>query len=985
MNLPVQTPDTALMSAASSIDNQAEDQESDDSMDQIRAIAMATAKRRLNMADYTMAEHSKIATPSAATSSRESVESDSEISDEGAKIRAIAQQTANRRVMMAEARKNSSTELHKQDPSVVRLEGYTGPDALAKENQRMERIKAKAIQSASRQLGSDLKVVQETIGVKLPTSSMDEGRRKVVVSDASMYSSADADSDGDDESSGLSSTHTEGATNFHDIQDPELKRLANKLLKKLNHDPWDEFKKFSDPDVCEFLQRHPETASILYDFTHFSGYIFPLSMLCTLGASPRTIEEAYKSYKPAIDECDVWIGTPLHYACSYKAKSTVINFLISKNPSMLQKTNQFGRTPLHTACLFKGSTKMVSVLLQKFPRAAVIPEKDGYTPLHLACENGANAEIVKMLANSNPETCLARTKKGSTPLDLANSHNASKSVVEVLEQTGMDLAEKEHELNEIEGKKFVEPDGGDDDVGVQMIVNEIEQPSLRQEEYHESEGDNISDGGADIRAIARETANRRLRMAELGNTENHSNRPSSVVDAVALHGYTGPDALAKQMSRMERIKAKAILSAGRELGANTAALTSTIGIKASPVQQNEYLDESESDSGSEEDSGSDDDSSGEEESSSEDEVDIRAIAIETANRRLRMAEALNQSSDGTLTTSDGAPGGGVRLVGYTGVVDTEHRRLRHEEYHECEGDSISNGGADIRAIARETANRRLRMAEFDPVALHGYTGPDALAKQMSRMERIKAKAILSAGRELGANTAALTSTIGIKASPVQQNEYLDESESDSGSEEDSGSDDDSSGEEESSSEDEVDIRAIAKETANRRLRMAEALNQSSEGTLKTSDGAPEGAVRLVGYTGPDALARETSRMDKIKAKAVLSASRQLGTDRIALEEVIGVKSTPDVEVDNKESSSPPKSDITGLVEALGVSKSFFDASTGQQMNTEESTRGNNPIPPVRKSGSNAPAVVQSGRSFIQTVMEKASSSAAIDSDSEDSS
>ncbi|KAL3923235.1 MAG: hypothetical protein SGILL_001769, partial [Bacillariaceae sp.] len=652
--------------------------------------------------------------------------------------------TANRRLMMAQAMNNASSDRDvmsnnkdpaQQHPGGVRLEGYTGPDALAREKEKTDRIKAKAMKSLNRELGTDAGISQQTMGL--------------AVSDASYDSSS-----GSEDDSSAYSENAPGPTNFHDIQDPQLKRLASKLLKKLNHDPWDEFKKYSDPDVREFLERHPETASIMYDFTHFSGYIFPLSMLCTLGASPQTIEQAYKAYKPAIDECDVWIGTPLHYACSYKAKSNVVSVLISKQPAMLQRTNQFGRTPLHTACLFKGSTKMVSVLLQKFPRAAVIPEKDGYTPLHLACENGAHSEIVKMLASSNPETCLAQTTKGSSPLDLAHLHNANQTVIDILTQMCVVLAEKDHNSSQ-EGMST-----------------------------DEDSADSASDDGRNIRDIARATQERRLRAAEANN--------------------------AKQAD-------------------------------------------------------------------------------------------------------------------------------------------LSDGGADIRAIARQTALRRLQMAEqadyCDPTQdattarLPGYTGPDALAEQMSRMEKIKSRAVASAGRELGANTAQLASTVGVNFPMEQQNPYHeDDSIGTSGSDDDYGSDSDYSSEDESGSDDEsgtesereeeIDIRAIARKTEQRRLQMAMAMSQGPE-TVQNHDASHvHSTVRLEGYTGPDALARETSKMDKIKAKAIQTASRELGTCPTALERAVGVKKEQENE------ASPQREGATDLADALGLSSSFFDATTNKTRNQE---------------------------------------------------
>jgi hypothetical protein len=217
-----------------------------------------------------------------------------------------------------------------------------------------------------------------------------------------------------------------------DIKHAQFKRLCKKMRKNLNHDPWDEFKKYHDASVADFIEYHPATCQVRYAFDHFTCQLFPLSMLCALGASAHTIELAYEAFEEARFECDIWIGTPLHYACSYKAEPAVVQFLTRKDPSMLGKTNQFGRTPLHMACIFKAPAKSISHLIQMFPKAAAIHDKDGYTPLHLACENGASAEIVQILVTFNPNDCMAVTQHDTTPLHLACSSTASKSVVGIL-------------------------------------------------------------------------------------------------------------------------------------------------------------------------------------------------------------------------------------------------------------------------------------------------------------------------------------------------------------------------------------------------------------------------------------------------------------------------------------------------------------------------------------------------------------------------
>jgi hypothetical protein len=219
---------------------------------------------------------------------------------------------------------------------------------------------------------------------------------------------------------------------FHQIDDPEFQRFCQRLRKKLNHDPWDEFKRYDDGDVKDYIATYPDTCGVKYDFDSFSGHIYPLSMLCSLGASVQAVEGAYLANPDALHDCDLWIGTPLHYACSYKAPTPVVEFLISKRPQALEIMNHFGRTPLHMACLFRAKPSTISLLLQQSPDAVKIADKDGYTPLHLACENGATPETIQLLVDLYPASVLAKTRYDSTPLHFACSKAPNKAVIQIL-------------------------------------------------------------------------------------------------------------------------------------------------------------------------------------------------------------------------------------------------------------------------------------------------------------------------------------------------------------------------------------------------------------------------------------------------------------------------------------------------------------------------------------------------------------------------
>ncbi len=233
---------------------------------------------------------------------------------------------------------------------------------------------------------------------------------------------------------GLDTISGDGPLHFQDISNPQFRRLCNKLRKKINLDPWDEFKRFDNEEFTDFVQTYPQTCRVRYNFDNFTGKLFPFSIVCTMGANEETVRATWEAFPPALLECDDWIGTPLHYACSYQAKKGVVKFLIQKDSSMLEQTNLFGRTPLHMACLFKAPVQTITPLIELFPHAVEILDKDGYSPLHLACENGSSLEVIESLLEVSPPTngIVGTNEKDLTPLHIACSNSASKAIIKAL-------------------------------------------------------------------------------------------------------------------------------------------------------------------------------------------------------------------------------------------------------------------------------------------------------------------------------------------------------------------------------------------------------------------------------------------------------------------------------------------------------------------------------------------------------------------------
>lgn len=227
---------------------------------------------------------------------------------------------------------------------------------------------------------------------------------------------------------------SDGPLSFPDDSNPAFLRLCNKLRKKLNLDPWDEFKRFDDEEFTDFVQTYPQTCRVRYSFDNFTGKLLPFSIVCTMGANVETVRATWEAFPPALLECDDWIGTPLHYACSYQAKKSVVKFLIQQDCTMLERINQFGRTPLHMACLFKAPVQTIYPLIEVFPHAVEVLDKDGYSPLHLACENGSSLEVIQALLEISPKDngLVGTSEKDLTPLHIACASNAPKAVIQAL-------------------------------------------------------------------------------------------------------------------------------------------------------------------------------------------------------------------------------------------------------------------------------------------------------------------------------------------------------------------------------------------------------------------------------------------------------------------------------------------------------------------------------------------------------------------------
>jgi ankyrin repeat protein len=231
----------------------------------------------------------------------------------------------------------------------------------------------------------------------------------------------------------------------------------DQLLMYINHDPWTNHKTpiYDDDLTYDLILKNPRVCRKKYSFDFAKDKLYPFSVLCALGASERTLSECYKAYPHAAAWNDGFIGTPMHYACSYRAPMEVIKFLIEEvrvddesssssgssqgsddgdKNSMIWSTNHMFRLPIHLACMAQAPIEILKLLIDEYKQGLARVDKDGMTPLHYACDHAdANLEVVDMLAIKYKKAVITKNKThGQTPLHLAVSRGCRLEIVEAL-------------------------------------------------------------------------------------------------------------------------------------------------------------------------------------------------------------------------------------------------------------------------------------------------------------------------------------------------------------------------------------------------------------------------------------------------------------------------------------------------------------------------------------------------------------------------
>jgi hypothetical protein len=293
-------------------------------------------------------------------------------------------------------------------PSPVKLEEPVLPDALMKEAESL-------FEDASPNVDAQLAVLDDVwMGKSEADSQFRVGLDETVVTLPAIFQ--DDDDDDDEE---------------EDEGEPRNDRALNEIL---DVDSWWDLKKsgYSNKEAMATIERDPSACSKKYQFNSFGSEMYPLSMMCAIGASVEALKLCYESYPGAIKEKVAGFGSPLHCACAHAGTVDLIGWLIETDPTLVDIVDPLQRSAFHVACMYSPRADALAVLIEKAPEGLGKQDYDGNTALHLACENDVSLDVVELLAQKYPDSVRTRRKDGSTPLHLALSTDYDETKIKTL-------------------------------------------------------------------------------------------------------------------------------------------------------------------------------------------------------------------------------------------------------------------------------------------------------------------------------------------------------------------------------------------------------------------------------------------------------------------------------------------------------------------------------------------------------------------------
>mmetsp|Transcript_38950 Transcript_38950/g.58512 ORF Transcript_38950/g.58512 Transcript_38950/m.58512 type:complete len:922 (-) Transcript_38950:312-3077(-) len=133
---------------------------------------------------------------------------------------------------------------------------------------------------------------------------------------------------------------------------------------------------------------------------------------------------------------------PLYAVSERHPPLEVIESLIEACPDAASTRKVPGsQLPLHAACTWRASSGVVGFLLAAYPAGAKAKDDFANLPLHCACFSGADAQVVESLVCTYPRGVWARNGQGSTPADIVRRlrHPNRAELLDMLEKRSLDL------------------------------------------------------------------------------------------------------------------------------------------------------------------------------------------------------------------------------------------------------------------------------------------------------------------------------------------------------------------------------------------------------------------------------------------------------------------------------------------------------------------------------------------------------------------
>jgi len=141
---------------------------------------------------------------------------------------------------------------------------------------------------------------------------------------------------------------------------------------------------FCDNDIHAFVNKHPESCTVLDRFEQFPlhgiFYYRPDSCLALI--------KLMVSMNPdALSHQDKWKQVPLHWACEKGSTGGTIQFLGKSYPDGLECRNKHGNLPLHCACYKNAPLDVVRWLVVCYPNGSMVRNDFGRLPIDFAKDN----------------------------------------------------------------------------------------------------------------------------------------------------------------------------------------------------------------------------------------------------------------------------------------------------------------------------------------------------------------------------------------------------------------------------------------------------------------------------------------------------------------------------------------------------------------------------------------------------------------------